>query len=154
MIDIKGFEGLYAVTSCGKVWSYRRQKFLSPAKIPNGYYHVVLQCKEKNINITKMIHRLVAEAYIDNPYCKDTVDHIDGNPENNNVNNLQWLTQTENSVKRKREKVCKIVCVNDGRIFDTQTECANFYGLDTGNVNKVIMGKLKTTGGKVFKRKE
>ena len=152
MVDVKGFEGLYAVTSCGKVWSYRRKKFLSPSKTPNGYYHVVLCGKEKNI--TRTIHRLVAEAYIDNPYGKDTVDHIDGNPGNNNVNNLQWLTNTENSVKRKREKVCKIVCVNDGRIFDTQKECADFYGLDSGNVNKVINGKLKTTGGKIFKRKD
>lgn len=152
MVDIKGFEGLYAITSCGKVWSYRSKKFLSPSKTPNGYYHVLLQCKEKKI--CRNIHRLVAEAYLDNPYGKDTVDHIDGNPENNNVNNLQWLTHTENKVKGKRGKVCKIVCVDDGRIFDTQKECANFYGLDSGNVNKVIMGKLKTTGGKIFKRKD
>jgi hypothetical protein len=57
-------------------------------------------------------------------------------------------------VKGKREKMCKIICMNDGKIFDTQKECANFYGLNCGNVNKVISGKLKTTGGKVFKRKD
>jgi hypothetical protein len=37
MRDIKGYEGLYAVTSCGKVWSYRRKKFLSPGYDSNGY---------------------------------------------------------------------------------------------------------------------
>lgn len=147
MVDIKGFEGLYAITSCGKVWSYRSQKFLKPSKNNRGYYHVVLG------NKTKTIHRLVAEAYIDNPDGKDTVDHIDGNPENNSVNNLQWLTQTENRVKGKRKELCKIVCLDDGREFDTQKECADFYGINKGNLNNVLRGKLKTTGGKRFIRK-
>ena len=148
MVDIKGFEGLYAITSCGKVWSYKRKKFLSPSKQKNGYFHIDLCGK------TKLIHRLVAEAYVDNPYGKDTVDHIDGNKENNSVNNLQWLTHAENRVKGKRKNLCKIVCVNDGRIFDTQTECADFYGIRQSNVNHVLTGKLKTTGGKIFIRKD
>ena len=42
MKDIKGYEGLYAITSCGKVWSYRSKKFLKPAKHQNGYLKVVL----------------------------------------------------------------------------------------------------------------
>lgn len=150
MVDIKGFEGLYAITSCGKVWSYKRNKFLSPRKNQRGYYQVCLYNKGKHQ--FKLIHRLVAEAYIDNPECKDTVDHIDNNKENNSVNNLQWLTGSENSIKKNGDRVYKILCVSDGRIFDTQTECADFYGLYVGNVNKVIMGKLKTTGGKIFKK--
>lgn len=150
MVDIKGFEGLYAVTSCGKVWSYRRNKFLSPVKDKYGYYYVYLWNKGKH-NF-KLIHRLVAEAYIDNHECKDTVDHIDNNKENNSVNNLQWLTVSENSIKRNGDRVYKILCVNDGRVFDTQTECANFYGISVGQVNMCIMGRIKTAHRKIFRK--
>ena len=65
MKDIKGYEGLYAVTSCGKVWSYRRKIFLSPSYDNNGYLMVNLSVGG-NVK-TKYIHRLVAEAYIPNP---------------------------------------------------------------------------------------
>jgi hypothetical protein len=42
MKDITGFEGLYAITTCGKVWSYRSKKFLKPYKNANGYHRVNL----------------------------------------------------------------------------------------------------------------
>ena len=58
-----------------------------------------LQIKLKN-NKGKLdslfIHRLVAEAFIPNPQDKKEIDHIDTNPENNNVENLRWVTHTEN----------------------------------------------------------
>ena len=45
MRDVKGYEGLYAVTSCGKVWSYKSDRFLSPCKTKSGYMFVRL-CKK------------------------------------------------------------------------------------------------------------
>ena len=47
MKDIKGYEGLYAVTSCGKVWSYRSNKFLKTEITTNGYLRVALVKKQK-----------------------------------------------------------------------------------------------------------
>ena len=56
MRDVKGYEGLYAVTSCGKVWSYKSDRFLSPCKTKSGYMFVRL-CK--NGKVKKMfVHRL------------------------------------------------------------------------------------------------
>ena len=86
MKDIKNYEGLYAITSCGKVWSYRSKKFLKPGPAKNGYLQVGL-IKDKETKRV-LIHRLVAEAYLDNPNNYETVDHIDFDKTNNCLNNL------------------------------------------------------------------
>ena len=94
MRDIVGFEGLYAVTSCGKVWSYRSKKFLQPYMV-NGYLKVDL-CYNGQKKKCR-VHRLVAEAYIPNPEGKSDVNHIDEFDKTNNcVNNLEWMTRKEN----------------------------------------------------------
>ena len=93
MRDVVGFEGLYAVTSCGKVWSYRSKKFLKPY-IWRGYLKVDLYQNGKAKKCR--INRLVAEAYIPNPEGKPQVNHLDENKANNNVNNLIWATVKEN----------------------------------------------------------
>lgn len=65
MKDIKGFEGLYAITSCGKVWSYKYNKFLKDWSTGFGYRVVRLHKDGKKWN--KRIHILVAEAYLEKP---------------------------------------------------------------------------------------
>lgn len=122
MKDIKGYEGLYAVTSCGKVWSYRRKKFLSPSHDQGGYLMVNLSVGGKVK--TQYIHRLVAEAYIPNPEGKPQVDHLDEVKEHNNIQNLTWATPGENSRRsntgRKRtweSKARPIYCVELDRYF-------------------------------------
>lgn len=93
--DIKGYEGLYAITDEGQVYSYQNKRFLTPAKCGNGYLKVIL-CRGKEDHKNLMIHRLVAEAFIPNPDEKLTVNHIDGNKQNNVVSNLEWNTYSEN----------------------------------------------------------
>ena len=93
--DIKGYEGLYAITDEGQVYSYQNKRFLTPAKCGSGYLKVIL-CRGKEDHKNLMIHRLVAEAFIPNPDEKVTVNHIDGNKQNNVVSNLEWNTYSEN----------------------------------------------------------
>lgn len=97
--DIKGFEGLYAITEDGRVWSYLKNKWLTPSN-NRGYKHVNLH----NDGKIKMflIHRLVYETFRGPIPPGMTVDHIDGCKDNNHILNLQLLTRGDNS-----RKACK-----------------------------------------------
>ena len=102
-----GFEGLYEVSNAGKVRSVDRyingkngsHSFIKGIMMKlqtshKGYYNVVLH---KNGNhFTKAVHRLVAEAFIPNPNNLPQVNHIDTNKKNNNVSNLEWITNEDN----------------------------------------------------------
>ena len=90
----------YEVSNMGNVRSFIRGAeghILSPScnRQRYGYLHVNLSRSGKQY--TRRIHRLVAEAFIPNPYKKPEVNHIDCNPANNNVENLEWVTPKENS---------------------------------------------------------
>ena len=151
MRDIKGYEGLYAVTSCGKVWSHRSQKFLKSADNGHGY-QVVVFSTDKVKNKHYRVHRLVAEAYIDNPNGYSEVNHKDGNRSNNNINNLEWVSKVQNcnmpSSKRNHpKKRYKILCVETGVIYKSQAEASRATGVGQYNISSCITGKQKTAGG-------
>lgn len=157
MKDIKGYEGLYAITSCGKVWSYRSQKFLKPSIAGHGYCSVSL-CNNGKQKTFK-IHRLVAEAYISNPNDLLEINHKDECKEHNYINNLEWCDRSHNvnygsrtnkAVKARFGHGLKIYCKELNRIFESQTAAAKELGLWQGNITKVCTGKAKTTGGYHF----
>lgn len=91
---VKGFEGRYEVSNKGQVRGLKRSSLLAPTIKANGYHSVKLYDGSKYTH--KYIHRLVAEAYLDNPESKRTVNHLDGNKGNNDSDNLQWTTHSEN----------------------------------------------------------
>lgn len=149
MKDIKNYEGLYAITSCGKVWSYRSKKFLKPGSNKNGYLQVGLRKdKEKR---TFLIHRLVAEAYIPNPNNYETVDHIDFDRTNNCVNNLQWMSHSENARKKRDYSIIinpkPVRCIELNTIYPSGAEAARCLNLDPESIRKVCRGERKTCGG-------
>ena len=92
MIEI---EKDYFVDMEGRIYSKRKFNALTELKQHKpghkGYVKVRINRKDQ------FVHRLVAIAYLPNPENKQTVNHIDGNKENNHVNNLEWCTRSENS---------------------------------------------------------
>ena len=99
MKDVVGFEGKYKITMDGKVYSSMSNKFLSPylTKGRNGeakYLRVGLKLNGKNVN--KFVHRLVAEAYVQNSDSLPFVNHINGIKTDNHYENLEWCTAREN----------------------------------------------------------
>lgn len=122
--DVKGYEGLYQISNLGRVKSLSREMYngkaiyISKEKIlkksvdNRGYYSVCLS--ENNIQKNIKVHQLVAISFLNHTPCgyKLVVDHIDNNPLNNNVNNLQIITQRLNASKDKKNKSSKYIGVS------------------------------------------
>ncbi|MED3974580.1 NUMOD4 motif-containing HNH endonuclease [Priestia megaterium] len=103
---IGGYEEYYEVSNFGRVRSKDRRvsngpgsyikkaRILKRSKTTTGYWKVELS--KDGTKKSLKVHRLVAAAFIDNPNNKPFVNHIDGNPLNNHISNLEWCTQAEN----------------------------------------------------------
>lgn len=109
--DIKGYEGLYRISNTGKVLSLHymggnKSRELKPKVHKKGYLWVLLRNNGKEGHY--LIHRLVAEAFIENPNNFLYVNHKDENPQNNNSTNLEWCTHEYNvhySMDRHPERI-------------------------------------------------
>ena len=106
--DIDGYEGLYQVSNLGRVKSlhHNKEKILKGSYANKGY-HLISLSKE-GTQKRYLVHRLVATAFIPNPYKLECVNHKDENPRNNNVNNL--LSRRTQSMRKLAELFYTIVC--------------------------------------------
>ena len=159
MKDIKGYEGLYAVTSCGKVWSYINEKFLKPGVNSDGYLQVQLFKEGKFKN--HYIHRLVAEAYIPNPDNLPQVNHKDENRTNNCLQNLEWcdakyninygtcITKISNS-----HKIPILQYDLDGNFIREWSSATDVGEEVRKGISQCLRGKSKSSYGYVWKYKE
>lgn len=119
--DIKGYEGIYQISNYGRVKSlgrtiitahYRQwheERILAICNVDrNGYQGYCLRKNGQNKIMTA--HRLVAEHFLDNPLNKPEVNHLDEDKANNHIDNLAWVTSSENhqwSTKAARSQRCQ-----------------------------------------------
>jgi len=91
-------DSIYFVHYLGWVWNSKSKskKEVSQQYNTGGYKTVMLYDYETKKSRSKMVHRLVAQAYIPNPENKRTVNHKDGVKDNNHLDNLEWMTHKEN----------------------------------------------------------
>lgn len=173
--DIKGYEGLYQISNLGNVKALTRkynwrgtirkttEKILLPQLTWNGYFRVIFKNNKKY-----RVHRLVAEAFILNPLNLSQVNHIDGNKQNNCVDNLEWCTRSENikhaykkglivapkgeksslyGIKNGKNKNSKKVrCVNTGKEFGSVIEIERMIGIKHQSISRCCTGKGKYAG--------
>lgn len=160
--DIAGYKGLYQVSNFGNVRGIKRGGVLSPHTLQDGYCQVML-CKDGKVR-GKLNHRLVAEAFIPNSDNKPQVNHIDGDKTNNKVDNLEWVTQSENqlhaiktglqTIKRGSEcynsvKVEMLDIETDEvvNVFDSMAEASAFIHKPHGNIWRCCNGLSKSAYG-------
>lgn len=93
MKPVVGFENWYMVNQNGEVFSKHRDIWLKPAKVGAGYHRVGLYYHGKTHN--RYVHRLVAETYL-GPANGREINHKNGNKTDNRVENLEWVTRSEN----------------------------------------------------------
>ena len=151
MRNIKGYEGLYAVTENGEVYSFQSGKFLRQTTDSNGYLKVKL-CKD-GVRKTHNVHRLVADAFIPNPHNLPCVNHISENKRENSVSNLEYCDHAYNNAygTRTARTRKKVYCNEVNRLFDSIREAAEALGADASKIVKVCKGKKKSTQGYTFR---
>lgn len=156
-----GFEGKYLVSNFGAVKSLRYEGHAGERELCQatdskklGYKSVCLYNKQTK-RCFKSVHQLVALAFIPNPNGYREVNHIDGDPSNNRVDNLEWCDRSQNIthaskvLNRKMGTRKKVLCVETGEIFESGAEAARAKGLHK-NAIPCVLGprhQSKTTGG-------
>ena len=156
--DKKDYEGHYQVSNCGRVKSFRfgKERILKLIKYKCGYLYVNLY--KNNIKKEYLVHRLVAEAFIDNTDNLPCVNHKDENKLNNNVDNLEWCTHEYNINYGTRTERCSKPVLQytlDGefiREWPSTRECGK-SGFNQGSVSACCRGKRKTHKGFLWEYK-
>lgn len=160
--DVVGYEGLYQVSNLGRVRSLPNSHHLDSiimrqSKGKVGYMRVPL-AKNKTHRM-KLVHRLVAEAFIPNPKNKPQVNHKNGRKDCNIVSNLEWATRSENQKHAYRElgRVNKggcrprpIICVEMGRVFESVIQASRVTGIDQWNIGSVASHRPRIQKGRVY----
>lgn len=180
--DVVGYEGIYQISNLGNVKSLDRNikltgknqftsfqtfkkikgKNITKAINKKGYYQICLYKNGKRKNM--LVHILVAQAFLDNPLNKPTVNHKNGNTIDNNVKNLEWATMSEQQIHRNyilghksiisdkcRKKQIELnqrkVKRSDGIVFNSIKEASNGDDILRRHISSVCKNKRKTAGG-------
>lgn len=137
------------VSNKGNVVSYKRG-VRYPLKVVHdncGYQHVGVS------GSSYLVHRMVAETWIDNPNHYREVNHINGNKDDNQVDNLEWTTRSENirhAYRTGLRRTTPVRIAETGEVFESLSECARRIGGSSGSISECLAGRRSTHHGYHF----
>ncbi len=163
-VPIYEWEGHYEVSNTGLVRTLCRQNYkINQARLVRPTFdkdcYLKVSFSEGNRRRSYRINRLVALAFLPNPDNKPIVDHINGVRWDNRVENLRWITQSENILdayrKGRKSSIKKPVlkCAVNGEILKRydSIESTKDDGFNPKNVNKVVLGQRPFHKGYIWK---
>lgn len=166
--EIKGYEGIYEISNLGKVKSLSRidgngvlrKEIIRKQSISKKGYNII-QLRNSNGCKMFMVHRLVAEAFVPNPYNKPFVNHKDEDKRNNSAENLEWCDVTYNNtygtrlekVKKKLGKPIISIKLDTGETehYVSIIEGARKTNSSSRHIYSVLRGKRKSHNKRIWK---
>ena len=165
--EVKGYEGLYLVSDTGQIFSapktvfngrgsYKKKgRFLSPNLRGKGkllYQFVVLS--KDGASKTHSVHRLVADAFLDNPCNFNVINHKDRNPLNNNSCNLEWCDQQYNNEYSHNKKIAQFFDGEKIAEYKSISHASQITRIGRTSINNALTGWSITAGGYEWKYSE
>lgn len=176
---IDGYEFSYEISNMGRVKSLgkyvqhgKNKLTFHPSfirkiqKCSNGYLFIIL-CKESKTKM-KLVHRLVAKAFIPNPENKPQVNHKEGNKKDNRATELEWATKSEDNIHRYRylkippvrnkgisgndnNRSKKVLCTNNNITYESAGDAARKLNTHQSNISRICRNESTHYKGLNFK---
>lgn len=167
--DIVGYECIYLISNHGRVFSFKRtgnrkDRILKPFRSSAKGAYCCVSLNKDGVDKRQSIHRLVATAFIDNPLNYSEVNHKDGNPSNNHVLNLEWVSRSQNQLhayamgmktqkgeknsnRKLTEREVSFMRYIRGLYPNiSTTKIADFYGVAPNHITKILAFKQWNNG--------
>lgn len=168
---VEGTDGKLEVSSMGRVKSNMRDGRILKTQIDKKGYHR-LSVTINGVKHSYKLHRMVASAFLPNPDMLPQVNHIDGNKDNNAVDNLEWISGADNAKhaiehglwtnvfrasretneKRKRKVIAINISSGERKLFNSVGDAERFVG--SRHISDVLKGKRQQAKGYRFEYAE
>ena len=162
---VNGLENIIMVSNKGRVYNKAKNKIMKQFLSGSGYKTISLWFGNKNNRKNYLVHRLVAMAFIQNEQNLPQVNHIDGNKENNNVNNLEWCDASYNNthavrigLRTYKDRMKPVLQIKNGEIikeYCSLKDACRQNNIDTKTMWAIVNNKphYKTANGFQWKYK-
>ena len=156
--DLYLYPEKYSADSNGFIFNKITGRRIKAFKNPRGYLVNTISIKGKRKSFS--LHKAILYSFIPEPFEDAQVNHKDGNKENNSLNNLEWVTASENmkhaidelGFKPNSAASCKkIVVFPENKVFNSVTECAEYFNTNINCISRVLRGRRKTYKGNTIK---